>query len=138
MTIRCAIYARTATEAGSNSVDAQRERAATYIESRRSEGWEIHPRRYDDRACSGLSMNRPALRRLLREATDGEFEMVIACDIDRLSRSPAGLLAIVEILEGAGVSLATVTEELNTSTPRGRMILNLLLNPCRHSLRTSS
>ncbi len=64
--------------------------------------------------------------------------MVVVSDIDRLTRSLADLLLIVEILDGAGVSLATVTEEFNTSTPRGRMTLTILLNTGRHSLRNSS
>ncbi len=139
MTVRCAIYAHTATELRrSNSVEAQRERATSYIESRRADGWEIHAELYDDRGCSGSNVDRPALRRLLRDAKAGKFQMVVVSDIDRLARSLPDLLHIVEILDGANVWLATVTEELNTSTPRGRMILNLLLNPCRHSLRTSS
>ncbi len=138
----CAVYARTATDVGSdrglNPISAQRGRAATYVVSRRSEGWEIHPERYDDRGCSGLNVDRPGLRRLLQDAMAGKFEMVVMSDIDRLTRSQADLLRIVEVLHGAGVWLATAAEELSTSTPMGRMTLNLLLNTCRHSLRQPS
>ena len=136
--VRCAIYTRRATDAGSDRgpscINDQRERAVAYVEGRRFEGLEIHPERYDDRGHSGARMDRPALRRLLRDAADGNFEMVVACDIARLTRSQTDLLRIVEILDRTGVSLASVTEELNTSTPRGRMTLNLLLNICRHPL----
>ena len=123
---------------GSNSIEAQRERAAAYIESRRSEGLEIHPECYDDRGYSGANVDRPALQRLLRNAKAAKFKMVVVCDIARLTRSLADLLSIVEVLDDAGVSLATVTEDLNTSTPRGRMTLTFLLNTSRHSLRKSS
>ena len=130
--VRCAIYTRRATEVGSeqgsNSTSTQRERAAAYVESRRSEGLEIHPERYDDRGWSGASVDRPALQRLLRDATAGKFEMVLVCEIARLTRSQTDLLSIVETLDGAGVSLATVTEELNSSTSRGRITLGTLLD----------
>ena len=139
--VRCAIYTRRATEAardgGSNSIEAQRERAAAHIDQR-LQAWEIHPERYDDRGYSGTSTDRPALRRLLRDAAAGKFQMVVVCEITRLTRSLADLLSIVETLNGVGVPLATVTEELNTSTSTGRMTLNLLLNTCRHSLRKPS
>jgi DNA invertase Pin-like site-specific DNA recombinase len=88
MTVHCAIYTRTAAEAGgSNSARAQRERAAAYIERRRSDGWEIHPEVYDDHGTSGLTLERPALRRLIRDARAGKFQVLVGCDIDRLTRS---------------------------------------------------
>ena len=49
---RCAIYTRKSTEEGLdqafNSLDAQREACASYIQSQRHEGWALVPHQYDD------------------------------------------------------------------------------------------
>jgi len=72
--VRCAIYTRKSTEEGLdqglaqefNSLDAQREAAEAYIASQKAEGWVALPERYDDGGFSGGSMERPAMKRLLR------------------------------------------------------------------------
>jgi site-specific DNA recombinase len=67
--IRCAIYTRKSTEEGLgqefNSLDAQREAGAAYVQSQATEGWVCLPDRYDDGGFSGGDMDRPALQRLL-------------------------------------------------------------------------
>ena len=67
--IRCAIYTRKSSEEGLeqafNSLDAQREACAAYIQSQRHEGWKALPGHYDDGGYSGGSMERPALTQLL-------------------------------------------------------------------------
>ncbi len=87
----CAIYTRVSTseqhEQEFSSLDAQRESGEAYIASQRSEGWELHPTRYDDGGLSGANMERPALRRLLQDAKDGRFQMLVIYKIDRLTRS---------------------------------------------------
>ena len=72
---RCAIYTRKSTEHGLelefNSLDAQREACEAYVKSQASEGWRGLPQRYDDPAYSGVHMERPALRRLLKDIDAG-------------------------------------------------------------------
>ena len=69
--IRCAIYCRKSSEEGLdqtfNSLDAQREACLSYIESQRHEGWMAVDDRYDDGRFSGGTLDRPGLRRLLRD-----------------------------------------------------------------------
>jgi len=52
-------------------LDAQRAACEAYIASQRSEGWLLLDDRYDDGGASGGTLERPALRRLLAEATAG-------------------------------------------------------------------
>jgi site-specific DNA recombinase len=65
--LRCAIYTRKSTEEGLDqefsSLDAQREAAGAFIESRRREGWIALPELYDDGGFTGANMDRPALTR---------------------------------------------------------------------------
>src|SRR5262245_39419559 len=67
---RCAIYTRKSSEEGLdqafNSLDAQREACAAFILSQKHEGWTVLHTLYDDGGFSGGTMERPALKRLLR------------------------------------------------------------------------
>src|SRR3974390_3757772 len=84
---RCAIYTRKSTEHGLeqefNSLDAQREACEAYIKSQASLGWEVLPQHYDDPAYSGGNLDRPALKRLLRDIEHGRADVVVVYKIDR-------------------------------------------------------
>lgn len=81
---------------------------------------------YEDAGFSGKSMDRPALQRLLSDIGPGVTAIVV-WKLDRLSRSLRDTLAMIEdIFAPAGVTLVSVTESIDTSTPSGRMMLNLL------------
>ncbi|PZR80255.1 MAG: recombinase family protein [Stutzerimonas stutzeri] len=130
--LRCAIYTRKSTEGGLdqefNSLDAQRESAAAYIQSQRSEGWLLLPALYDDGGFSGGSMERPALTRLLADVRSGRIDVVIVYKVDRLTRSLKDFAQIIDIFDGARVSFVSVTQQFNTTTSMGRLTLNVLLS----------
>ena len=131
-TIRCAIYTRKSTEEGLdqdfNSLDAQREACTAYILSQKHEGWAPLPEHYDDGGCSGGSMERPALFRLLTEIEAGRIDAVIVYKVDRLTRSLADFARIVAIFDAADVSFVSITQAFNTTTSMGRLTLNVLLS----------
>ncbi|CAH2395986.1 hypothetical protein MES4922_140072 [Mesorhizobium ventifaucium] len=60
-----------------NSLDAQREACEAYIASQRSEGWVLVPDRYDDGGISGATLERPGLKRLLRDVEAGLVDVVV-------------------------------------------------------------
>ena len=130
--IRCAIYTRKSTERGLqlefNSLQAQREACIAYIKSQASEGWRALPHHYDDAAYSGGSLDRPALQRLLKDISDGEIDVVVVYKIDRLTRSLTDFAKLVEQFEAKAVSFVAVTQQFNTTTSMGRLILNVLLS----------
>ena len=86
--VRCAIYTRKSSEEGLeqdfNSLDAQREACAAYIDSQRHEGWLALDDRYDDGGYSGGTLERPALQRLIRDIEAGRVDTVVCYKIDRL------------------------------------------------------
>src|SRR3954447_16114184 len=86
--LRCAIYTRKSSEEGLqmefNSLDAQREACAAYIESQKAEGWRALPKLYDDGGYSGGSMDRPALQALLSDVAGGLVDVIIVYKVDRL------------------------------------------------------
>lgn len=130
--IRCAIYTRKSSEEGLeqefNSLDAQREACAAYVASQQHEGWVLLPEHYDDGGISGGTLERPALQRLLQHIEDGLVDQIIVYKIDRLTRSLADFSKIVDTLDAADTSFASVTQSFNTATSMGRLTLNMLLS----------
>ena len=132
MKVRCAIYTRKSSEEGLeqefNSLDAQREACEAYVRSQVGEGWMASPERYDDGGISGGTMERPALRRLLRDIEAGKVQIVVLYKVDRLTRSLGDFSKIVDVLDRAGASFVSVTQAFNTTTSMGRLTLNMLLS----------
>jgi len=130
--IRCAIYTRKSSEEGLeqdfNSLDAQREACEAFILSQKHEGWLALPDMYDDGGISGATMERPALKRLLRDIEAGRIDTVMVYKIDRLTRSLGDFVKIVEVFDTRGVSFVSVTQQFNTTTSMGRLTLNVLLS----------
>jgi site-specific DNA recombinase len=130
--LRCAVYTRKSSEEGLdqdfNSLDAQYESCAAYIASQRHEGWKLVADRFDDGGLSGGTLERPALKRLMAEIDAGRIAMVVVYKIDRLTRSLADFVRLVERLEAKGCSFVSVTQAFNTSSSMGRLTLNVLLS----------
>jgi len=129
---RCAIYTRKSTEHGLeqefNSLDAQREACEAYIKSQASQGWTALPQQYDDPAYSGGNLDRPALKKLLRDIEAGKVDVVVVYKIDRLTRSLADFAKLVETFDARSISFVAVTQQFNTTTSMGRLTLNVLLS----------
>ena len=130
--LRCAVYTRKSSEEGLdqeyNSIDAQRDAGQAYIASQRAEGWIAVADDYDDPAFSGGNMERPALKRLMKDIEAGKVDIVVVYKIDRLTRSLADFSKMVEVFERQGVSFVSVTQQFNTTTSMGRLMLNVLLS----------
>jgi site-specific DNA recombinase len=130
--IRCATYTRKSTEEGLqqefNSLDAQREAAEAFIKSQVHEGWTCLPERYDDGGFTGGNMDRPALRRLLADIEAGKVDCVVVYKVDRLSRSLLDFARLMEVFDRQKVAFVSVTQQFNTATSMGRLILNVLLS----------
>jgi site-specific DNA recombinase len=130
--VRCAIYTRKSTEVGLeqdfNSLDAQREACVAYVQSQRHEGWKCLPARYDDGGFTGGNMDRPALKRLLADIEAGKIDCVVSYKLDRLSRSLLDFARIIGILEKHHVSFVSITQQFNSATSMGRLVLNVLLS----------
>ena len=130
--VRCAVYTRKSTDenldSDFNSLDAQRESAENYIRAQQHEGWVALLDRYDDGACSGATVERPALQRLMNDVRAGRIDTIVVYKIDRFSRSLMDFARLVEELEQHDVSLVAVTQQFNTTTSMGRLTLNILLS----------
>ena len=129
---RCAVYCRVSSDErldqSFNSIDAQREAGRAYIHSQRAEGWIAVGDHFEDGGYSGGNMERPALKRLLADIEDRKVDVVVVYKIDRLSRALSDFARMVEVFDRYGVSFVSVTQQFNTTTPMGRLMLNVLLS----------
>ena len=111
-----------------NSLDAQREACEAYIQSQKPEGWVAMDDRYNDGGISGATLERPALERLLADIEAGRVDIVVVYKIDRLSRALADFVKLIERFDAHDVTFVSITQQFNTTTPMGRLTLNILLS----------
>jgi DNA invertase Pin-like site-specific DNA recombinase len=130
--VRCAIYTRVSTDQGLeqdfNSLDAQYDASQAYIRSQAHAGWTLVRSKCDDGGFSGGNTDRPALQRLLEDLRAGKVDIIVVYKVDRLTRSLADFAKLVELFDQHGVSFVSVTQQFNTTTSMGRLILNVLLS----------
>jgi DNA invertase Pin-like site-specific DNA recombinase len=76
-------------------------------------------RRLFEETASGGRWDRPELHRLLDHLREGDT--VVVWKLDRLSRSLKDVLHIMERIGKAGAGFRSITENIDTTTPAGRM-----------------
>ena len=79
-----------------------------------------------DKALSGKSTDRPNYYKMMEYIKENEIDMIIVYKNDRIHRSLYNLLAMVDELKKYEVSLVSVTENFDTSTPQGMLFLQML------------
>jgi DNA invertase Pin-like site-specific DNA recombinase len=77
-----------------------------------------------EETASGGRWDRPVLQKMLDQLREGD--VVIVWKLDRLSRSLKDLLVIMERIDKAGAGFKTITESIDTTTPAGRMMMQMV------------
>ena len=78
---------------------------------------------FEDRGVSGARTERPGLNAALSFLRDGDT--LVVWKLDRLGRSMTHLLQTVSELEGRGVGFRSLTENIDTTTPAGRLVFHI-------------
>jgi DNA invertase Pin-like site-specific DNA recombinase len=81
-------------------------------------------RRLYEEAASGGRWDRPELQRMLDQLREGDT--VVVWKLDRLSRSLKDVLHIMERIAEAGAGFRSITEHIDTTTPAGRMMMQMV------------
>lgn len=120
--VRVALYIRVSTT-DQNTRNQRRELQAVATRH----GWEIAAV-YEDAGISGSKGrdHRPGLDALMKAVARREVDMVVAWSVDRLGRSLTDLLHVLTDLHAKGVDLFLHQQGLDTSTPSGRAMFQML------------
>jgi len=124
--IRAAGYVRVSTEEqalGGESLEMQKAAIQSYA---KKEGWKLL-KIYEDAGISGAKLDRPALLALRRDAEAGKFEKVIFKKLTRFGRNARDLITLYDEFDTKfKVGLVSLEEQIDTSTPAGRLIRTVL------------
>lgn len=118
--MKTAIYARVSTTG--QEVEMQIRELAEYCQRR---GWEI-VQEYVDVGISGGKEKRPELDKLLADAHRRYFDAVVVWRFDRFARSVSHLLRALENFRSLGIEFVSLSEQVDTSTPTGKMVFTVL------------
>src|ERR1700747_2412408 len=120
--MRVAIYARVSTVGNGQSPEMQLRELREYCDRR---GWTISSE-YVDAGISGAKTSRPELDRLMADAHKRRVDVVCVWKFDRFARSVSHLLRALETFKALGIEFVSLSEQVDTSTPTGKMIFTVL------------
>jgi DNA invertase Pin-like site-specific DNA recombinase len=115
---RAALYMRTSTL--DQTPENQAIELRKYAEAR---GWKSIE--FVDQ-ISGVKESRPGLDRLVAAARRRQFDVIVIWDLSRLGRSLSHLLRLIEEWQALGISLVSLRDGLDLSTPSGRLQMHIL------------
>ncbi len=131
---KCGLYVRVSTtkkaaqanqdtgeRAYEQNPDVQQEQLERVADQR---GWTV-TKVYIDRA-SGAAESRPGLDDLMSDARRGHINTVMVIQFDRFARSARQLILALEEFEALKVDFISLRENLDTSTPVGKMMFTLV------------
>jgi DNA invertase Pin-like site-specific DNA recombinase len=122
MKTRLAIYARVSTTNHGQDATMQTREMQQFAEAR---GWQIVDA-YVDAGISGSKDSRPELNRLMADAHRRKFDVIAVWKFDRFARSVSHLLRALETFNALGIAFVSLSEQMDTTTPTGKMVFTVL------------
>lgn len=127
--IKVACYSRVSTreQVEGLSLDVQRESMEKFVECQKTSGWALY-RHYCDAGESGTTLDRPEFQKMLEDAREGKFDVVLVHKLDRVSRGLYNLMTLIyKELEPIGIAFKLVSEPMiDTLTPAGKLMFQQL------------
>ena len=120
--MKAAIYARVSTANNGQDPAVQTRELEEYCARR---GWKVAGQ-YVDVGISGAKEKRPELDRLIADAHRRKFDAVVVWRFDRFARSVSHLLRALETFKALGIEFVSLSEQMDTSTPTGKMVFTVL------------
>lgn len=120
--VRAALYARVSTANSGQDSSMQTRELREYCERR---GWKSAGE-YVDEGVSGAKDSRPELNRLMADAHRRRFDIVVVWRFDRFARSVSLLLRALENFKALGIEFISLSEQVDTTTPTGKMVFTVL------------
>ncbi len=120
--MRAAIYARVSTTNHGQDVTLQTRELKQFADAR---GWQVVGE-YVDVGISGSKEKRPELDRMMADAHKRRFDVVAVWKFDRFARSVSHLLRALETFNALGIAFVSLSEQMDTTTPAGKMVFTVL------------
>jgi site-specific DNA recombinase len=125
--MRAALYARVSSEeqVEGYSIDAQRRAFKAFCEGR---DWATY-RKYIEEGISARTEDiskRPVFKEMINDALAGKFDVLVVHKLDRFSRNLRITLEYFDKLLKAGVTFVSISEQMDFTTPSGKVHLALL------------
>lgn len=137
--IKVAIYCRVSTDKAdqANSFEAQQRYFCQYI--RDHPDWELYGI-YADEGITGTSTKkRTQFNRMINDAYDGKFRIIVTKEVSRFSRNVLDTIAYTRELKAIGVGVIFADDRIDTLKADGEMLLSFLASLAQEeSRRTSS
>ena len=100
-------------------LDLQEQAGCAYVGGR--PGWVLSPELiFKDVGVSGAVIERPAMLRLEEAARQGLVDVIVVHRFDRIGRTGAAFWTWIWAMQDLGVSFASVTQDIDTTTDFGR------------------
>jgi len=75
---------------------------------------------------SGSKSTRPELMRLMKDAKDKRFDVVLCWKLDRLGRSLQHLIKLVNYFRQWQIDFICTTQHIDTTTPSGKLVFHIM------------
>jgi site-specific DNA recombinase len=77
--------------------------------------------------ASGATLNRPGIQRVIAMLKAGEVGGLVVTKLDRLSRSPSDVADLIKKYFKNGMTLSSVTEQVDTRSANGKLFLGMIM-----------
>ena len=137
--IKVASYCRVSTDKDdqANSFETQKRYFREYIE--RHPDWELYEIYADEGITGTTTRKRTQFNRMINDAYEGKFQMIITKEVSRFSRNILDTIAYTRELKAIGIGVIFATDRINTLKPEAEMLLSYLASMAQEeSRRTSS
>lgn len=106
------------------NLEMQKKKGYEYIQFKELQG---EVKLYEEFGVSAKTTKRKKLNELKQDIKNGLIDIVIIYKLDRLVRRLKGLSEMVELFNQYDVQLISLSEEINTKTATGRMLMNMIV-----------
>jgi len=136
--IRAASYCRVSTEKDdqANSFEAQQRYFREYIE--RHPDWELFLVYADEGTTGTSTKKRTQFNRMIRDAYEGKFSLIITKEVSRFSRNLLDTIAYTRELKAIGVAVLFVSDGINTMDPDAELRLSIMASIAQEESRRTS
>lgn len=119
---KAALYIRTSTDNQKESIKLQSEQLTTFCDSHNIEIFD----KYIDFGFSGKNNDRPQFKRMMMDAEEKEFNIVLVTKIDRFARSIIDCLVSIEKLQENGIEFRAIHQPIDTGNSMGKLFLTFM------------